>query len=114
MSPHRSLSFKSQRQPTAIQDIFLGIAFQLAPSEPNKSTRDLEYTAVLHDGTGVVGTETFHLDYQVSEEEDEQVKEAKRVSQEVLMLMRKIQTQNGQNVRRFSWCDGQLFEEGES
>ena len=95
MSPHRTLSHHSRRQPTTIQDIFLGIAYTLAPASEGKSTRDLEYTAVLHDGTGVVGSETFHMDYN---EKNGEVAEAKRVSGEVLKLMRKIQTEKGMNV----------------
>ena len=95
MSPHRTLSYHSRRQPTTVQDIFLGIAFILAPASEGKSSRDLEYTAVLHDGTGVVGSETFHMDYN---EKNGEVAEAKRVSEHVLKLMRKIQTEKGMNV----------------
>ncbi len=92
------MSNTSQRKPTSIQDIFLGIAFNLAPVSPGKSTRDLEYTAVLHDGTGVVESETFRFDYQVQTEDRGEASEAKRVSAEVLKVMRKIQTQKGMNV----------------
>ncbi len=99
MSPHRSLSYSSHRQPTAIQDIFLGIAFALDPPSSDKPhTRTLRYTAVLHDGTGVVETETFHYPYQHEEGEDAIAGEAKKVSQEILQLMRRIQTKKGMNV----------------
>ena len=101
MSPHRALSHKTHRQPTTIQDIFLGIAFSLAPSSDGKSTRNLEYTCVLHDGTGVTESETFNHEFRDADDEQGKTAEAKKVSQEVLKVMRKIQTEKKTNVSHF-------------
>ena len=84
MSPHRQLSISSRRHPTEIQEIFLGLGLQLhdapPPGEDQSSstvtgasdhgasskgehaegTRDMEYSMVLHDGTGVTESETYH------------------------------------------------------
>ena len=98
MSPHRRLSTVSRRQPSQIQDIFLGLAFQLADG-PSAAERDLEYTAVLHDATGVVESETFHMQVKLGGDDKEMVeKEAWRVSQEVLELLQKIEKEKSMNV----------------
>jgi hypothetical protein len=102
MSPHRSLSYQSSRHPTTIQDIFLGLALKLHPAQTNNKTRDLEYTVVLHDGTGVVESETYHHDFDIaSENEHEQGEEASRFAGKLLDVIRKVQTEKGYNVRFF-------------
>ncbi|ORY25443.1 hypothetical protein BCR39DRAFT_544106 [Naematelia encephala] len=105
MSPHRRLSLVSNRQNSSIQDAFIGLAFQISPptDDPTKP-RDLEYTVVLHDGTGVVESETFHFDYHQQKDGDEAGKtaEAKRFAQQGLALVRSVQTQKGMNVRLIS------------
>ena len=71
MSPHRQLSTSSHRHPSEIQDIFLGLGLQLhddpppegtsgTPDEQREDARDMEYSMVLHDGTGVIESETYH------------------------------------------------------
>ncbi|WVQ94959.1 hypothetical protein IAU59_002049 [Kwoniella sp. CBS 9459] len=106
MSPHRQLSISSKRHPTQIQDIFLGLGLSLGPqpTERNKDGsdpgRELEYSAVLHDGTGVVESETFHTRYYVEGKDSEgKAEENKRIGREVLGLIRSIQTDKGMNVR---------------
>ncbi|WWC91987.1 uncharacterized protein L201_006941 [Kwoniella dendrophila CBS 6074] len=106
MSPHRQLSISSKRHPTQIQDIFLGLALSLGdqPEDNNNNGkdqgRDLEYSAVLHDGTGVVESETFHTKYYTKDKnEDQLAEENKRIGREVLGLLRSIQTDKGMNVR---------------
>ncbi|WWC64868.1 uncharacterized protein I303_107482 [Kwoniella dejecticola CBS 10117] len=106
MSPHRQLSISSKRHPTQIQDIFIGLALSLGdqPSERKSDGsdpgRDLEYSAVLHDGTGVVESETFHTKYYIDGKTfDEVTEENKRIAKEILGLMRSIQTDKGMNVR---------------
>ena len=105
MSPHRKLSVSSNRNPTVIQDIFLGLSMQLAPQPELKDGQDpgreLEYTAVLHDGTGVVESETFHFNYKChGKDEDALASEAKKFSTEVLALMRSIQTDKHMKVSK--------------
>ncbi len=84
--PHRRLTFSTHRQPTQIQDIFVGIAFLLSPeSEDGKKARPLEYTIVLHDGTGVTESETYDLKVETfGKDESGKNEEAKRVSLHVL------------------------------
>ncbi|KAK8853482.1 hypothetical protein IAR55_004189 [Kwoniella newhampshirensis] len=105
MSPHRRLSHNTNRTPTQIQDIFIGVALQLhpQPSIPEGGEdpgRDLEYSVVLHDGTGVVESETFHTKFWTEDKDDEGLaNEAKRVSREMLAVQRSVQTEKGMNVR---------------
>ena len=104
MSPHRSLSISSFRKPSRLQDVFLGIAFKLAPQPQVKDNqvdpgRDLEYTIVLHDGTGAIESETFHFQYHTQGlDDDAQTNEAKRFAGELLAVMRRIQSQKSMKV----------------
>ena len=104
MSPHRSLSISSTRRPSQLQDVFIGIAFQLAPQPVIKGGqedkgRDLEYSVVLHDGTGVTDSETFHFQYHTHDlDADEQGEEAKKFTSEMLGVMRKIQSEKSLKV----------------
>jgi len=58
----------------------------------------LEYSCVLHDGTGVVESESYTFDFTVYEDEKKAAKEVQRFGEELLALMRKIQTNKGMNV----------------
>jgi len=109
MSPHRQLSQSSNRKPTGIQDIFLGFASDLKPVQNGDTfqPRKLEYTCVLHDGMGVIESQTYTFDYTVHEDEIARREETKRFSSEVLSLMRDIQTNKAMNVRA-SACHGEL------
>lgn len=100
MSPHRQLSQSSHRKPTAVQDIFLGFASSLRPptNDNEPELRVLEYSCVLHDGTGVVESESYTFDFTVYEDEKKAAKEVQRFGEELLALMRKIQTNKGMNV----------------
>ena len=105
MSPHRQLSKSSSRKPSVVQDIFLGLGLLLGPEpaqdphSPSSTGRDLEYTMILHDGTGVVESETFHFQYHTKgKDEDGLAKEAKSFSIELMRLMRSVQTDKGMNV----------------
>ncbi|KAL7423872.1 hypothetical protein Q5752_001457 [Cryptotrichosporon argae] len=102
MSPHRQLSHSSSRRPRELQDIFLGLAFTLASPESAGADggRDLEYTAVLHDGTGVVESETMHLTYRPKDGSDKALaEESKRIAMEVIHVIRHTQDNKGMNVR---------------
>ncbi|WVQ83736.1 hypothetical protein IAT38_005880 [Cryptococcus sp. DSM 104549] len=105
MAPHRRLSAHSNRNPTAIQDIFIGVGLSLGPQPsfgPNEEDpgRDLVHTAVLHDGTGVIESEPFHTKfYSHGKDEEGLAQETKRVTREMLDLLRTIQTERGVNVR---------------
>ena len=104
MSPHRQLSQSSHRKPTAVQDIFLGFASSLKPAKDGQTgPRTLEYACVLHDGMGVVESETYTFDFTVYEKDEEAAKEVTRFGDEVLALMRKIQTNKGMNVSSCHW-----------
>ncbi|OCF61516.1 trehalose synthase [Kwoniella mangroviensis CBS 10435] len=112
MSPHRKLCISSKRHPTQIQDIFLGLALSLSPQPTDRKPdgsdpgRELEYSAVLHDGTGVVESETFHTRYYShGKEGDDLAEENKRIGREVLGLIRSIQTDKGMNVRMVAVAD---------
>jgi hypothetical protein len=100
MSPHRQISFSSNRHPSSIQDIFLGLAFVLQPAtSPDAETRKLQYTAVLHDGTGVVESEDYQYDFKIFK--GDEIKEAEEVNRfvaELLKIIRKAQTEKGYNV----------------
>lgn len=102
--PKRRLSTTSSRQPTTIQDIFIGVGLQLAP-QPDISEgqedpgRDLEYSAVIHDGTGIIDSETFHTTFHTyGKDEDGLAAEMKRVARDMLYLLRAIQTNRQVNV----------------
>ncbi|WVR09670.1 hypothetical protein IAU60_006745 [Kwoniella sp. DSM 27419] len=102
MSPHRKLSISSNRHPTSIQDVFLGLAFTLAPPDDKSKSngRELEYSMVLHDGTGVVESETMHYRYHDHGKDLEQrLEENKKFGMELLGLMRSIQTDKAMNIR---------------
>ncbi|KAK4689437.1 hypothetical protein P7C73_g671, partial [Tremellales sp. Uapishka_1] len=100
-SPQRKLSHSSHRKPSKVQDIFVGIAFHIEPStKETHDGRDLEYSAVLHDGTGVVESETFTMKiYTDGKDEAGLVEEAHKVSIKVLGLIGKIQREKHVNVR---------------
>ncbi|ORX40487.1 trehalose synthase [Kockovaella imperatae] len=106
MAPQRQLSTGSCRKPSRQQDVFLGIALQIgeqpktaASESGDKSRRDLEYTIVLHDGTGVIGSETFHYVWHTHGLDDEARKDqAKSFAGEVLATMREIQTTRSMKI----------------
>jgi hypothetical protein len=96
MSPHRQLSRRSTRTSTATREIeesFLGLAFKLHPQPDNKDEqRDLEYAMVVHDGTGVVESETVTTKVTTQgKSEDGLRQEVMRVSVEVLGRVRQYE-----------------------
>jgi len=76
-----------------IEELFLGLAFKLHPQPDDKDTkRDLEYAMVVHDGTGVVESETFTTQVTIAgKSQDELKEEVKRVSREVLVRVRQYE-----------------------
>lgn len=106
MSPHRRLSVYSRRHPTQVQDIFLGLAFLLHPPDPSTpAARDphmrvLEYTTVLNDGTGVLESETFHMDFRLADGDDPErsAPEVRKLMGELTHLVGKLQEEKGMNV----------------
>lgn len=102
--PKRRLSTTSSRQPTTIQDIFIGVGLQLSPQPDipeghEDPGRDLEYSAVIHDGTGILDSETFHTTFfTFGKDEDGLAAEMKRVTRDMLYLLRAIQTNRQVNV----------------
>lgn len=102
--PKRRLSTTSSRQPTSIQDIFIGVGLQLSPQPDipegqEDPGRDLEYSAVIHDGTGILDSETFHTTYfTYGKDEDGLAAEMKRVARDMLDLLRAVQTNRQVNV----------------
>lgn len=96
--PQRKLSLSSNRQPSHVQDLFLGLAFQLDPQpEPptdkdgNDVGRDLEYATVIHDGTGAIESETFKTKfYGYGKDEEGLSEETKRVSRMILEQIREF------------------------
>jgi hypothetical protein len=105
MSPHRQLSHTSKRRPTQIQEIFVGLALQLHDRTPpsdngeasktdngDKHLRDMEYSIVLHDGTGVTESETYHHPYAGRLEEEDTLSDAARaLTEEIIGRMAEIQ-----------------------
>lgn len=96
MSPHRQLSRRSTRTSSITREIeesFLGLAFKLHPQpDDQKAERDLEYAMVVHDGTGVVESETFTSKVTTSGKSEDGLKEeVKRVSSEVLRRVRQYE-----------------------
>ncbi|EIW72195.1 trehalose synthase [Tremella mesenterica] len=97
MSPHRRMSKVSQRHPSQINDVFLGLAFTLhSPKNPNEPG-DLEYTAVLHDGTGVVESEEWHLPFRLELSDEESLGEVQIASRKV--LERIMEYENERNAK---------------
>lgn len=94
MSPHRQLSQSSNRHPTQDQDIFLGFASSLSPpdKEHPDAPRKLDYSFVLHDGSGVVESEDYTFELTVPDDEEEAGKE---VSCDPRVLL----TDSGQAIR---------------
>jgi hypothetical protein len=94
----------SKRHPTRVGDTFIGLAFilqdQPAGTEDGEDQgRDLEYTCVLHDGTGVTESETFHMTiYTLGKDEDGMTEEVKRVRNEVFGMIAKVQKSQSLNV----------------
>jgi len=76
-----------------IEESFLGLAFKLHPQPDQKDAkRDLEYAMVVHDGTGVVESETFTTQVTTAGKGEEVLKdEVKRVSREVLGKVRQYE-----------------------
>ncbi|OWZ62460.1 hypothetical protein AYX14_05083 [Cryptococcus neoformans] len=103
--PKRRLSTTSSRQPTTIQDIFIGVGLQLSPQPDipeghEDPGRDLEYSAVIHDGTGILDSETFHTTFfTYGKDEDGLAAEMKRVARDMLYLLRAIQTNRQVNIK---------------
>ena len=97
MSPHRSLTRRSSRRPSAereIEESFLGLAFKLhpQPEDDKDGKRDLEYAMVAHDGTGVVESETFTTQVMIAgKSQDGLAEEVKRISKEVLARVREYE-----------------------
>lgn len=54
------LSKSTHRHPAELGDIFVGLAMALSPAKPGEPGRDLEWTIALHDGMGVIGSQTYH------------------------------------------------------
>ncbi|WVN90064.1 uncharacterized protein L203_105299 [Cryptococcus depauperatus CBS 7841] len=104
-SHHRSLSARSNRNPSHIQDIFIGVGLRLAPQPTfpeggQDPGRDLEYSASIHDGTGVIESETFHTTfYSYGKDENGLAAETKRITREMLDMLRLVQTRRGSNVK---------------
>jgi hypothetical protein len=97
MSPHRTLTRRSSRRPSAereIEESFLGLAFKLhpQPEDDKDGKRDLEYAMVVNDGTGVVEGETFTTQVITSGKTREGLaEEVKRVGKEVLARVREYE-----------------------
>lgn len=96
MSPHRQLSRRSTRTSSVtheIEEAFLGLAFKLHPQPEGKdASRELEYAMVVHDGTGVVGSETFTAKVTTQGKNEDGLKdEVKRISREVLARVKQYE-----------------------
>jgi hypothetical protein len=96
MSPLRQLSRRSTRNSFVTREIeesFLGLAFKLHPQPEDKDAkRELEYAMVVHDGTGVVESETFTTHVTTAGKNQDGLKEeVKRVSKEVLGRVRQYE-----------------------
>lgn len=103
MSPHRRLSTRtSRKRPEAreVEDTFLGLAFQLHPkSGGDDGQRDLDYAIVVHDGTGVVESETFKTKIQVDGLDAAQLTHSVReMSKEVLGKVKDYEATRGLKV----------------
>lgn len=63
----RQLLHTSARHPTTIQEIFIGMAFDITSdkTESKYTRRAVNYTMVLHDGAGVIESETFSHPFDV-------------------------------------------------
>jgi len=96
MSPLRQLSRRSTRNSFVTREIeesFLGLAFKLhSQPEDKDAKRELEYAMVVHDGTGVVESETFTTLVTTAGNDQNGLKEeVKRVSKEVLGKVRQYE-----------------------
>jgi hypothetical protein len=96
MSPHRQLSRRNtwtSAVPREIQESFLGLAFKLHPQPENQNAeRELEYAMVVHDGTGVVESETITTHVSTAGKDDDGLRaEVRRVSKEVLGRVRQYE-----------------------
>ncbi|WVQ75698.1 hypothetical protein IAR50_005328 [Cryptococcus sp. DSM 104548] len=110
--PRRRLSTQSNRSPTHIQDTFIGVGLRLGPqpeydhAREEDPGRDLEHSAVIHDGTGVVDSETFHtVFYTEGKDEAGLAEETKRTMREMLGMLRAVQTQRGINIRMIALAE---------
>ena len=76
-----------------IEESFLGLAFKLHPQPEDKhAERELGYAMVVHDGTGVVGSENFTAKVLTAGKSENGLKEeVKRVSREVLARVRQYE-----------------------
>lgn len=81
--------------------------------------RVLEYTTVLNDGTGVVESETFHMDFRLGDGDDPErnAPEVRKLMGELTHLVGQLQKDKGMNVSRATskdangavrgvWCVG--------
>jgi hypothetical protein len=113
MSPNRQLSYSSARHPTKIQEVFVGMAFHFHPAKGDSKGRDfadeskgkegdMEYTMVLHDGTGVMESETFHRDFESHKGEEARAKAAADFAEEVLVRLIDVQEKQKMDVSRVS------------
>ena len=108
MSPHRQLSRRSTRTSFVAREIeesFLGLAFKLHPQpEDADAKRDLEYAMVVHDGTGVVESETFTTHVTTAGKNQDGLKEeVKRVSREILDRVRQYEEDRHVKVSSKGW-----------
>lgn len=80
----------------------MGLAFQLAPDTDSSkdSGRQLKCATVIHDGTGVRDSETYHTTFHSrGKNKDELALETKRVTQEILEKIRELAVKLSAKVR---------------
>jgi len=108
MSPHRQLSYSSHRQPTKVQDVFVGLALLKTDQSKSDDKRNLEYTVVIHDGTGVIESETYNIEMNIKEgKQHAEPEEASRISEDVLQKIGRVQREKGMNV--CFWIPGAAY-----
>lgn len=118
MSPQRQFSLDSQRHPTKISDIFLGLAFRVigpddddehqqgqqldgdkwTPGEVGPVTSRLAGTLVMHDGTGIIGSETMAVPLHEHAPPGEQRSDVKHFKQKLFELINELSTKKNTNV----------------
>lgn len=127
MSPQRQFSLDSRRHPTKISDIFLGLAFRVigpdnddeytstdtqhkqhhdqqpdgdkwTPGEVGPVTHRLEGTFVMHDGTGIVGSETMTVPLHEHAPPGEQRSDVKHFKHKLFELINELSTKKNTNV----------------
>lgn len=94
MTPKRRLTNDSARHPTAIQEVFVGLAFDISGQHGalGSDERTVKYRLIIHDGTGVVEAETFSQPYDAGiGDEVARVKMARRLLKEVMGKLMDLQ-----------------------